>query len=216
MIVQLARSLDFCAENNLLLWTLASSLVRVCLELTSRFNVEIFFLANQGNICTENGTFCPFDCTCGDKIVRCSNRQLTEFPQVPLDTVELYLDNNQIKELPPGVVNNLVNLVKLDLSQNKLTYIESDTFRSLSKLSTLILSYNRLQCLGERAFVGLSGLRILSLHGNELSILPEEAFSSLTNISHIALGNNQLYCDCNLIWFSKWIKVNFIYLFKIL
>jgi slit protein 2 len=145
---------------------------------------------NQANICTENGTFCPFNCTCEDKIIRCSNRQLTEFPQVPLDTVELFLDNNHITELPPAILNNLVNLVKLDLSQNSLSYIESDTFRGLSKLSTLILSYNQLKCLGDRAFVGLTGLRILSLHGNDLSTLP--AFSSLTNISHIALGSNQV------------------------
>lgn len=80
----------------------------------------------------------------------------------------------------------------------------------MTKLSTLILSYNQLKCLGNQAFSGLTSLRILSLHGNDLSTLPEEAFSNLNNISHIALGSNQLYCDCSMIWFSKWIKAKFI------
>lgn len=72
------------------------------------------------------------------------------------------------------------------------------------------MSYNHLKCLGDQAFNGLTSLRILSLHGNELSTLPEQAFANLNNISHIALGSNELYCDCKMIWFSKWIKSRFI------
>jgi slit protein 2 len=120
---------------------------------------------SHGNVCTENGTFCPFNCTCEDSIIRCSSRQLTQFPDIPLDTTELYLDNNQISELLPEKLNKLVNLVKLDLSQNNLTFIDSNTFSELKKLSTLILSYNQLKCLGDQAFNGLTSLRILSLHG---------------------------------------------------
>lgn len=74
---------------------------------------ELSCQENQGNVCTENGTFCPFNCSCEDSIIRCSNRQLNDFPDVPLDTTELYLDNNQISELPAEKLNKLIHLVKL-------------------------------------------------------------------------------------------------------
>lgn len=96
------------------------------------------------------------------------------------------------------------------MSQNEISIIQNQTFQNLTKLSTLILSYNKLQCLEGTALWGLNNLRILSLHGNNLSLLPETAFAHLTNITHIALGSNQLYCDCHMAWFSKWIKAKFV------
>lgn len=45
-----------------------------------------------------------------------------------------------------------------------------------------------------------------SLHGNDVSVLPKSAFVDLGMITHIGVGSNPLYCDCNLRWFSDWIK----------
>uniref|UniRef100_A0A1I7YNA8 Slit homolog 2 protein-like n=1 Tax=Steinernema glaseri TaxID=37863 RepID=A0A1I7YNA8_9BILA len=166
---------------------------------------------NSGNVCTENGSYCPFGCSCVDGIVRCSNRNLTDFPSgIATDTTELYLNSNAIKTIPIEQLSRLTKLTKLDLSHNLLEVVENSTFARLPKLSTLIISYNHLQCLEPAAFQGLNNLRILSLHANELSSLPESAFGDLTNITHIALGSNSLYCDCNMAWFSKWIKTRFV------
>lgn len=77
-------------------------------------------------------------------------------------------------------------------------------------MNTLVISYNHIQCLEEEAFNGLTNLRILSLHDNRLSILPQNAFIDLANLTHISLGSNELYCDCNMAWFSKWIKARFV------
>ncbi|CAJ0575042.1 unnamed protein product, partial [Mesorhabditis spiculigera] len=161
--------------------------------------------------CADDGNYCPQGCTCKDTIVRCSGQNHTSIPSgVPIATTELLLDSNLITKLDPRKLAGLVNLVKLDLSNNRINSVENDTFQGLPRLSTLILSYNKIQCLAERAFGGMSTLRILSLHGNDISILPQTAFEGMENITHIALGSNSLYCDCNILWFSKWIKQKYI------
>jgi slit protein 2 len=143
---------------------------------------------------------CPSGCTCQDSVVRCSNRGLTNFPsQIPPETTELFLDSNDISQIPKNELLKLKKLRKLsvfrniimqpfscrDLSNNRLVTVESETFSTLEGLSTLILSYNKLQCIESNAFIGLNSLRILSLHGNDISRLPESAFRSLHNISHM-------------------------------
>ncbi|KAI6200949.1 Slit-like protein 2 protein [Aphelenchoides besseyi] len=179
--------------------------------LSSLNSTSLLCNGEEEQVCAENGNYCPAHCTCDDTVVRCSNRQLKHFPiGISEDTTELYLDNNEIQTIPLSQLNKLRNLVKIDLSQNQLTTIETDSFVGLNKLSTLILSYNNIRCLEDFAFRGLVNLRILSLHKNLVSVLPENAFLDLVNISHIAVGSNELYCDSNMIWFSKWIKARFI------
>ncbi|CAA93668.3 Slit homolog 1 protein [Caenorhabditis elegans] len=161
--------------------------------------------------CSDDSNLCPPKCSCLDRVVRCSNKNLTSFPsRIPFDTTELYLDANYINEIPAHDLNRLYSLTKLDLSHNRLISLENNTFSNLTRLSTLIISYNKLRCLQPLAFNGLNALRILSLHGNDISFLPQSAFSNLTSITHIAVGSNSLYCDCNMAWFSKWIKSKFI------
>jgi slit protein 2 len=80
---------------------------------------------------------------------------------MPIDTEELYLDANDIHEIPSELTNRLVYLVRIDLSYNKLRAIPSNIFSNLTRLETLILSYNKIQCLELSAFKGLKNLRIL-------------------------------------------------------
>ncbi|WKY15918.1 hypothetical protein Q1695_000972 [Nippostrongylus brasiliensis] len=163
------------------------------------------------SVCAGNGDYCPVGCSCQDTLVRCSNKELTSFPtSIPADTTELFLDSNAIDEIPINQISRLTNLIKLDMSHNRIESIEDGTFANLTKLSTLILSYNKLRCIQPRAFAGLLSLRILSLHGNDISVLPETAFENLGNITHIAVGSNSLFCDCQMEWFSRWIKSKFV------
>uniref|UniRef100_A0AC35U6H7 EGF-like domain-containing protein n=1 Tax=Rhabditophanes sp. KR3021 TaxID=114890 RepID=A0AC35U6H7_9BILA len=172
---------------------------------------ELICSEDGENVCIDSGNYCPIGCDCQGTVVRCSGKQFKKFPiGIPTDTTELFFDNNILTKVPVDELLKLTSLVKLDLSNNNLSNIPSKSFQKCSKLSTLILSYNKLACLETDAFYGLHNLRILSLHANNLSKLPETAFSHLTNISHIALGNNQLYCDCEMTWFSKWIKAKFV------
>ncbi|KAI1731910.1 leucine rich repeat domain-containing protein [Ditylenchus destructor] len=170
-------------------------------SLISLSDEELVCTGDRENVCEENGNYCPSGCSCAKTIVRCTGRQLTEFPLgIPSDTTELYLDNNLISSLPKDQLQNLSNLIKLDLSQNRIDAVENGTFLH----NSFFYYYNiLLRCLEETSLQGLFSLRILSLHGNQLSQLPESAFTDLVNLTHIALGSNPLYCDCKIAWFSK-------------
>ncbi|XP_070212275.1 protein slit-like isoform X2 [Littorina saxatilis] len=151
--------------------------------------------------------YCPPKCTCKGTIVRCRSQEMTDIPKyIPLDTTELYLDDNKISRIPEETIGVLTNLKRLDLSHNKLVTLPEKIFANLTQLNTLILSYNNLQCTAATSFFGLKELRILSLHGNNLSTIPFGSFADLKLMSHIALGGNPLVCDCNLKWLSDWIK----------
>uniref|UniRef100_H2YXG4 Uncharacterized protein n=1 Tax=Ciona savignyi TaxID=51511 RepID=H2YXG4_CIOSA len=143
-------------------------------------------------------------------IVRCANTGLTSVPvdDIPHDVTELYLEMNDIREIPASI-KKFIYLTTLDLSNNDISSINDWMFSNLTRLSTLLLAYNRLRCIPPKAFTGLRSLRILSLHSNELSSLPEGAFDDLTSLSHVGFGANPWYCDCNLRWFSQWVKSDF-------
>ncbi|CAH1783872.1 unnamed protein product [Owenia fusiformis] len=151
--------------------------------------------------------YCPAKCQCTGTVVRCSRQSLAEIPaDIPLDTTELYLDVNQIKEIPPYLAR-LTKLTWIDLSHNSLMSLPDYAFANLSSLSTLILSYNKLQCITKTSFAGLKKLRLLSLHENDISTMPYGSYDDLTSLTHIALGDNPLYCDCNLKWLSDWVRM---------
>ncbi|KAL8561823.1 hypothetical protein ACOMHN_046949 [Nucella lapillus] len=152
--------------------------------------------------------YCPPKCLCSGTVVRCRSQQMTDIPKyIPLDTTELYLDDNNIQRIPPDTIGLLTKLKRLDLSHNQLVTLPERIFVNLTELNTLILSYNNLQCTAATSFYGLSELRILSLHGNNLSTIPFGSFADLERLSHIALGGNPLNCDCNLKWLSDWMMV---------
>ncbi|UJR08620.1 hypothetical protein I4U23_012879 [Adineta vaga] len=173
----------------------------------------IFIAATAMDICGASPlNTCPQNCTCYNKVVRCSHAQLIRIPyeEMLVDTEELYLDSNNIDEIPVELVKRLTYLTRIDLSYNKLRSIHGYYFSNLTRLETLILSYNKIQCLDLNAFKGLKNLRILSLHGNEISTVVEGTFKDLKVLSHIALGSNPLYCDCHLSWLSSWIKTDYV------
>jgi slit protein 2 len=95
--------------------------------------------------------------------VRCSHAQLSRvaYDEMPVDTEELYLDSNNLVEIPAELSNRLTHLTRIDLSYNQLPVIPGYLFSKLTRLETLILSYNKIQCLDLNAFKGLKNLRIL-------------------------------------------------------
>ncbi|KAM8930753.1 platelet glycoprotein IX-like [Pelodytes ibericus] len=74
---------------------------------------------------TIDSETCPAQCKCTNISsaalrVDCSLRDLHEIPPIPDITEELYLEQNQIITVPPGIFDNLMNLKKLNLSSNPL------------------------------------------------------------------------------------------------
>lgn len=78
------------------------------------FNAIKKFIGNPENVCAENGNYCPEGCVCADSIVRCTNQNLKQFPLgIPTDITELYLNNNNILEIPLNILQNFTKLIKL-------------------------------------------------------------------------------------------------------
>ncbi|CAF3549950.1 unnamed protein product [Adineta steineri] len=213
-----------CHMKWLKIWLKQSKIVTgfpKCMSPTKLRNIPIVNLTDNDFVCSPTEVdvcdvsypnHCPQNCSCYNHVVRCSHAQLKNIPyeQMPIDTEELYLDANEIQEIPAELTNRLIYLIRIDLSYNKLRVIPANIFSNLTRLETLILSYNKIRCLESSSFKGLKNLRILSLHGNEISTIPEGSFNDLTALSHVALGGNPLYCDCHLGWLSSWIKTDYV------
>ncbi|GIY13363.1 hypothetical protein CEXT_125611 [Caerostris extrusa] len=67
---------------------------------------------------------------------------------------ELYLQNNSMSVLPPGLFSGLQQMMVLDLSHNSLSsqWLNADTFADMTRLVVLDLSYNRLSHLESATF----------------------------------------------------------------
>ncbi|KAK6285195.1 hypothetical protein J4Q44_G00389790, partial [Coregonus suidteri] len=104
---------------------------------------------------------CPAECSCLDTVVRCSNKGLSTLPKgLPKDITELYLDGNQLTQVPVEL-SNYKHLTLIDLSNNQISTLSNYSLNNMTELLTLILSYNRLRCIPVRAFDGLKSLRLL-------------------------------------------------------
>jgi len=127
-----------------------------------------------------------------------SNNQLTQIPfgllRLPPEIGQLqqlhslFLFNNKLTQIPPEI-GQLQQLQRLFLSNNQLTQILPE-IGQLQQLQTLYLSYNQLtQILPE---IGqLQQLRYLDLHYNQLTQIPPE-IGQLQQLQILDLFYNQL------------------------
>lgn len=188
----------------------------------------VLFLTCFGTAATLE---CPHKCACTGTTVKCIRQNLTSIPQhIPPNTTtlfltgnaifrltnesfpsrlhyleELYLSENRIKQVDPGVFDNLPRLQLLDLSNNKILNFSPDAFPENSTLQVLNLSrslfnfsYSDVFCnLFKRAVPKLSNL---SLANNDLVILAEDMFTSLSDLTTLDLRNNSLVSINNVIF----------------
>nr|AAT70311.1 truncated variable lymphocyte receptor [Petromyzon marinus] len=69
----------------------------------------------------QSAVACPSQCSCSGTTVNCDSRSLASVPGgIPTDKQRLWLNNNQITKLEPGVFDSLVNLQWFSLSSNWL------------------------------------------------------------------------------------------------
>ncbi|XP_044012046.1 toll-like receptor 6 [Aphidius gifuensis] len=111
---------------------------------------------------------------------------------------ELWLQNNSIKALAPGLFIEMNQLVSLDLSMNELTssWLNSNTFYGLIRLVLLNLSWNKLTNIDSELFKDLYTLQILDLHHNHIKMIPSNTFLSMNNLHTLNLAHNNLnYLD---------------------
>eukprot|EP00096_Caligus_rogercresseyi_P014447 TRINITY_DN6966_c0_g1_i1.p1 TRINITY_DN6966_c0_g1~~TRINITY_DN6966_c0_g1_i1.p1 ORF type:complete len:900 (+),score=135.57 TRINITY_DN6966_c0_g1_i1:204-2903(+) len=143
----------------------------------------------------------------------------------------LDLSSNQIRQLPPGHLQNMNSLTALNLEKNVIQSMDplvflgiNDTLTSLSLLNNLIteypfqavrslsnlkvldLGFNLLRNIPPKAFSGLNALTLLAVDGNPLNTLHQVVFNDVrSSLKGLSLGGRFLVCDCHIAWISQWI-----------
>ncbi|NBQ17383.1 leucine-rich repeat domain-containing protein [bacterium] len=102
----------------------------------------------------------------------------------------LYLSHNQIREIVPGVFDNLPALRRLYLSDNQITEIAPGAFKNLPALRDLNLSDNQIREIAPGAFAGLRKLKDLNLRSNNINRLSKKVFSGLKKLNTLNIVGN--------------------------
>ena len=154
--------------------------------------------SRRGKLDAVPGMSCPMKCSCKYRqntvvdIVSCSNARLKEIPPLPSTSREVYLQGNEITEIPCIAFRKLRMLKKLDLSQNKDIKVSGCSFARLSSLEYLRLSGSRLRALPVEVFGSMHQLIQLDLSENNIATLVPHVFSDLNKLERLDLGKNIL------------------------
>ena len=94
---------------------------------------------------------------------------------------ELKLGSARIQTLPESVFAYNMQLILLDLNNNLISTWNPKVFKNLMRLNSLFLS------------------------DNKIMTVTKESFQYLVSLKELVLTKNPLLCNCDLIWFRKWI-----------
>ncbi|XP_030621453.1 slit homolog 3 protein [Chanos chanos] len=183
--------------------------------------------------CAPQPSVCPATCTCNNNIVDCRRKGLTEIPaNLPEGIVEIRLEQNLIKTIPPGAFSPYKKLKRIDLSKNQISDIADDAFSGLRSLTSLVLygnkvaeipkglfdglvslqllllNANKINCLRVNTFKDLQNLSLLSLYDNKLQTISKGLFTPLRSIKTLHLAQNPFMCDCHLKWLADYLFDN--------
>ena len=104
----------------------------------------------------------------------------------------LYLDRNQISLITSDAFDNLANLAELNLANNLLSELDFRWFRNLTSLSQLHLADNRITRVESLMHTWPPSLKSICLQHNRISVL-------LPIPKHVEMFNlegNPIYCGC--------------------
>lgn len=125
--------------------------------------------------------------------IDCSNTELTSIPEnLPIYTVKLKLENNNIDKISIYEFEKLPYLIDLSLKNNNIETIHSETFDKLFYLNKLNLSQNRIRSLPSSIFKKLKNLTLLDLNSNKLNFIQRWLFNGLSDLQFLDLSNNQI------------------------
>ncbi|KAK7922531.1 hypothetical protein WMY93_009433 [Mugilogobius chulae] len=143
--------------------------------------------------CLPPVAVCPPSCSCNNNIVDCRRKGLTEIPaNLPEGIVEIRLEQNLIKSVPPGAFTAYKKLKRIDLSKNQISDIAADAFSGLRSLTSLVLYGNKITELPKGLFDGLTSLQLLLLNANKINCLRVNTFQDLQNLNLLSLYDNKL------------------------
>lgn len=132
---------------------------------------------------TSNETYKFFEAT-GNNLTTLDANFLTDIANVE----EIWLINNDIKEIKPGAFKNLSD-VALVISDNKIQNISNGVFTNLTGITSLNLRNNLIESIEQNAFTNMTRLKEINLSNNFVKIWMSDWFVG-TQLIHIDFSNN--------------------------
>ena len=124
-----------------------------------------------------------------------------------------YLDMSDNKHLLAHTKENftqllkpLKKLTKINLSGAKIKDMPNSLFYGLTELSIVGLSDISLTIWSPDLFRDQSKIKILSMARNKMSTIQQANIEYLTSLQQLDVSGNVFLCDCDLQWFTDWIK----------
>ncbi|XP_070187423.1 toll-like receptor 2 [Littorina saxatilis] len=98
----------------------------------------------------------------------------------------------------------------VSLSDTGLTQIRRNMFSRLTHVTELYLYRNRVMSIPDGAFDNMHRLWQVILDNNLIQTISETTFSEKirSGLKKVSLGGNPYRCDCDILWFQKWMKTN--------
>ncbi len=98
---------------------------------------------------------------------------------IPAEAVRVYLQENVISLLPPGVFSKLSECQLLHLQRNEISSVEKVSFIGLRQLHQLYLDGNPISHISEGSFDNLYSIRMIGLKNTPLQTLHPNLFVNL-------------------------------------
>lgn len=125
----------------------------------------------------------------------------------PPPITNLYLDHNELEQIPIDALYNATGLYEIYLSFNQIRYLPAFAFGFSHRLTRIDLSNNQIETIDINAFqrhpdafAGPFLVDYLDLSHNQLTILDESFFSYLVNLRLLKLEHNQIHSLSAHLW----------------
>lgn len=105
---------------------------------------------------------------------------------------KLNISNNEISELPAGMLDNMTNLEDFYAEDNLIEDLPAGFFKNNKSIKWITFYGNKLKSIEKNDFAGLSKMTILDLGVNYIEKIADDSFADLTNIDMIGLSENEL------------------------
>ena len=125
----------------------------------------------------------------------------------------VHFGSEKVKNDLATLLQPLKKLWLVKLNSMSLQNLPHNVFCNLTDLSFISLSNNLLSKLEPDLFKDQSNLTVLSIRKNKLSTINSIILAPLTpHLEKLDLSENMFRCDCDLLWFTNWIRSAVVYM----
>ena len=117
----------------------------------------------------------------------------------------LDLSDNEIRILDVQQFQYFPYLLSLLVTNNNINQIPKDLHQYVPSLTYVDFSNNLIMTLDAASFTNLN-IQHLDLNNNNIQTVPEDLKPLLNKMEMFRIEGNRLHCNCELLWFAKWVK----------